>query len=195
METTEWDDRALLTEVSRGNDSAFWSLWESHWDHLYGVCLRHLNGVHSDAADAVSRSMFVARKRLPEYALHVANLEAWLTRLTCNVCLDMHRERRRGAAAAVDLDDVAEQIAQARSPEDNLLQTEACHAITAAIGGLPVRLRVVAELRFVEDLDYHVIARRLLITQASARKRVQQAREILSSQLGHRVTLRSARSD
>jgi RNA polymerase sigma factor (sigma-70 family) len=196
----ESDDRSLLSELSRGNDSAFWSIWESHWDHLYGVCLRHLNGEHSDAADAVSRSMLIAHKRLPEYARHVANLEAWLTRLTCNVCLDIHRERRRSAHAAIDLAEVLGEVAQtARSrpttPEDKILQAEACLAITSAIGGLPPRLRMVAELRFVEDLDYEVIARRLVITQASARKRVQQAREILSDQLGYELRLRGTRSD
>lgn len=187
-------------QLSRGNDSAFWSIWERHWDHLYGVCLRHLNGVHSDAADACSRSMLVARKRLPGYALQVSNLEAWLTRLTCNVCLDIHRERRRNVRAAIDLDEAFDESVQAArprppTPEDEVLQVEACLAITSAIDGLPPRLSVVAELRFVEDLDYEVIARRLVITQASARKRVQQARKILSDQLGRELRLRGTRSD
>lgn len=191
----EPDDQALLDEVSRGNESAFWSIWENYGNHLYGVCLRHLRGVHADAADAVSRSMFVARNRLPNYARQIENLEAWLTRLTCNVCLDIHRERRRDARATIELDEVFDDIRDVRAvrtptPEDEVLQSEAFETIAGAIRDLPPRLGVVAELRFLDDLDYVVIAQRLAITEPSARKRVQQARAMLSEKLGHGVTLR-----
>jgi RNA polymerase sigma factor (sigma-70 family) len=194
-EKKEPNDRALLDEISRGNESAFWSIWENYGNHLYGVCLRHLRGVHSDAADAVSRSMFVARNRLPNYARQIENLEAWLTRLTCNVCLDIHRERRRDACATIDLNEVFDDIRDVRAarsltPEEEVLQSEAYDTIASAIRGLPPRLGIVAELRFLEDLDYDVIARRLSITEPSARKRVQQARAILGERLGHGVTLR-----
>jgi RNA polymerase sigma factor (sigma-70 family) len=197
--SAERADRALLDEVSRGSESAFWSIWENYGNHLYGVCLRHLRGVHSDAADAVSRSMLVARNRLPYYARQIENLEAWLTRLTCNVCLDIHRERRRDARATIDLSDVFDDAYDLRAPrsltpEDEVLQTEAYQTVASAIRGLPPRLCVVAEMRFLEDLDYEVIAERLVITEQSARKRVQQARAMLSVLLGHGVTLRAARS-
>ena len=195
------DDRALLDEVSHGNDSAFWSIWESYHDHLYGICLRHLRGVHSDAADAVSRSMMVAHNRLPDYARQIENLEAWLTRLTCNVCLDIHRQRRRDARASFDLDEAYEEVEHGNSvrsvptPEEEILQAEGYRNIASAIQALPRRLREVADLRFLEDLDYDVIAARLVITQESARKRVQQARSILSEALGRGVTLRAPRSE
>jgi len=195
----ERDDRRLLAEVSRGNDSAFWSLWQCYTPHLYGVCLRHLRGVPADAADAVSRSMLVARARLPQCAAQIENIEAWLTRLTCNVCIDIHRERRRDICAGA-IDDGADGDVDASAfhcpltPEDEALRREAVHRIAEAIRALPQRLRVVAELRFLEDVDYDAIARRLNITQQSARKRVQQARAILSDALGHAVTLRDGRT-
>jgi RNA polymerase sigma-70 factor (ECF subfamily) len=190
------DDRILLEELSRGNDSAFWSIWEAYRNHLYVVCLRHLRGVHSDAADAASRSMLVARNRLPDYAQQIENLEAWLTRLTCNVCLDIHRERRRESRAGFDLEEAAEEeqgisALAARTPEEDVLQAEACRSITTAIRELPRRLREIAEMRFIEDLDYDVIAGRLDITQENARKRVQQARGILSERLGRGLSLRA----
>jgi DNA-directed RNA polymerase specialized sigma24 family protein len=43
----------------------------------------------------------------------------------------------------------------------------------------------VAELRFVQELGYDVIAACLSITEANARKRVQQARELLRPRLSH----------
>ena len=189
-------DERWLGELSRGDDSAFWSIWESYSSHLYAVCLRHLRGVHSDAADAASRSMLAAHHRLPDYAQEIENLEAWLTRLTCNVCLDIHRERRRESRAEYDLDEVTEEDQRdspqsSLTPEEEALQNEAYRSVTTAIRDLPHRLREVAELRFLENLDYDVIAKRLSITQPSARKRVQQARELLSDRLGHAVALRA----
>jgi len=190
------DDRILLDELSRGNDSAFWSIWEAYSNHLYVVCLRHLRGVHSDAADAASRSMLTARNRLPDYAQQIENLEAWLTRLTCNVCLDIHRERRRESRTGLDVVEVSEEeqrtsrLASA-TPEEECLQAEALRIVTSAIRELPPRLREIAELRFLEDLEYDDIARRLDITQESARKRLQQARGMLSDRLGRSLSLRA----
>lgn len=145
--------------------------------------------------------MLVAHHRLPDYARQIENLEAWLTRLTCNVCLDIHRQRRRDARASFDLDEAYDEVEQGNAirsvptPEEEVLQAEGYRNIAAAIQALPRRLREVAELRFLEDLDYGVIAARLQITQESARKRVQQARALLSDVLGRGVALRAARSE
>src|SRR5437773_1114233 len=92
------DDHPLLRSLSAGDESAFWTLWQQYQRHLYAVCLRQMSGDEAEADDAVSRSMMVARDRLPEHAQRIENLEAWLTRLTCNVCLDIHRESRSSAS-------------------------------------------------------------------------------------------------
>ena len=97
-------ERALLRSLGGGDEAAFWALWEQYRRHLYAVCLRQMSGDESEADDAVSRSMMVARDRLPEHAQRIENLEAWLTRLTCNVCLDIHRERRRLGRGAINID-------------------------------------------------------------------------------------------
>src|SRR5947207_9089103 len=110
-------ERALLHRLGDGDDAAFWALWEQYRRHLYAVCLRQMNGAHFDAADAVSRAMLVARSKLPTYAAHIENLEAWLTRLTCNVCLDIHRERQRATDRSVEVDESVALVEQ--SPEDD----------------------------------------------------------------------------
>src|SRR5688572_31486824 len=96
-------DALLLEHLSAGDDEAFWAIWQRYRRRLYDVCFRRMSGVHADAADAVSRSMMVAHDRLPTYAASIENVEAWLTRLTCNVCLDIHRERKRDTRGHVDL--------------------------------------------------------------------------------------------
>lgn len=175
----ESDDVLWLRSVRSGDDTAFWNIWQHYRRHLYEVSLRHMSGMQADADDAMSRSMLIARKKLPDYAANIENLEAWLTRLTCNVCLDIHREHRRAQRDAVSLDDItAEQEPPARdlSPEADCLTRELRESIARAVASLPPRLRDVVRLRFLEEMSYDAIAKTLSITSENARKRVQQAR-------------------
>lgn len=174
-------ERSLLRSLGHGDDAAFWTLWEQYRRHLYAVCLRQMNGAHFDAADAVSRAMLVARSKLPSYAAHIENLEAWLTRLTCNVCLDIHRERRRAADNRVEVEEDVAVVEQ--SPEDDYLACEVRKIIFLAIDALPATLRAAAQLRFVQETPYPAMARTLSITVENARKRVQQARAILRQRI------------
>jgi RNA polymerase sigma-70 factor (ECF subfamily) len=161
-----------------------------HRPHLLAVCYRQMRRVHEDADDAVSRSMLLAHAKLPVYASQIIDVEAWLTRLTCNVCLDIKKERCRGSRKSESLDErvLARREAtlpEPLSPEDVVLLTQIGDGIRSAMNALPRPLRVVAEMRFVQELGYNVIAECVSITEANARKRVQQARELLRPRLKH----------
>ena len=183
-------ERSLLEKVSQGDRDAFWNLWIMHRPHLLAVCYRQMRRVHEDADDAVSRSMLLAHAKLPVYAAQIMDVEAWLTRLTCNVCLDIKKERCRGSRKSESLDErvLARREAtlpEPLSPEDVVLLAQMGDGIRRAMEGLPRPLRIVAEMRFVQELGYSVIAERVSITEANARKRVQQARELLRPRLRH----------
>src|SRR5262245_21182758 len=87
--------RQLLCRVAEGNTLAFWMLWDLHKGHLYHLCMWQMGGVQEDAEDALSRAMLRALEKLPHNACKIGNFRAWLSRLTLNLCVDMHRERRR----------------------------------------------------------------------------------------------------
>lgn len=180
-------DRALLDSLGEGDDSAFWTLWQRYRQHLYQVCLRQMNGAQFDANDAISRSMMMAHAKLPAYAAQIENLEAWLTRLTCNICLDIHRERQRALHGRVDIDDSHKaeepELSCLHSPEDDYLAGEVRVVVSRALDELPAILRDAADLRFVQEVSYEVIAGTLGITMENARKRVQQARALLRERI------------
>lgn len=143
-----------------------------------------MSGISADAADAVSRAMLVAFAKLPAYAEGMVNLEAWLTTLTRNVCADMRRERQRHAVSGVTVDDLSLSDAMpavdpAPSPEQVVLGNEINVVLQRAIRLLPPLLRDVASMRFLQEASYESIASSLSITEANARKRVQQARSVL----------------
>jgi RNA polymerase sigma factor (sigma-70 family) len=188
----EDEDQPLLEHLSAGDESAFWTLWQQYRRHLYTVCLRHMSGDETEADDAVSRSMMVARDRLPEHAQRIENLEAWLTRLTCNVCLDIHRERRRLGRGSISIDSERPSVPEltvTATPEGAYYSCEVRTIIGRAIAALPAPLRDVADLRFLQETSYQIIARQLGITSENARKRVQQARAVLKEQIKRELAI------
>lgn len=181
-------DRKLLDALSGGDASAFWLIWLRHEQHLGAVCNRHMRRVRSDAEDAVSRSMMTARERLPHYAAEIIDLEAWLTRLTSNVCLDIKKELCRGTRRADSLDEnilARREATQAElpTPEDTCFASQLKQLIGDALSRLPPALSAAAQLRFLGEASYSTIAERLAISEAAARKRVQKARVVLRQEL------------
>jgi RNA polymerase sigma factor (sigma-70 family) len=182
------EERILLRSLSGGDREAFWPLWLEHRLHLYSVCLRQMRGSKADALDAVSRSMLLAFRKLPAHATKIENLQAWLTRLTRNVCTDIRREQQRlsaGGSGGIAIDEIpAEELRAADpgpSPEEVVLSNETRIRLQRAIDSLPPLLRSVAQLRFLHEASYEAIASTLSITEPTARKRVQQARTVLRS--------------
>src|SRR5260370_38424865 len=96
MSETRLRDHQLLHELSSGDGEAFWRIWLCHVPHLRAVCYRHMRPVRADADDAVSRSMMVAREKLPGYAKEIVDLEAWLPPRTRNVGLHVRNEPGAG---------------------------------------------------------------------------------------------------
>src|SRR5689334_15802337 len=182
------DDRKLLDALSAGDTSAFWTIWLRHQRHLGAVCKRHMRCTRIDTEDAVSRSMMTAREKLPEYASEIIDLQAWLTRLTSNVCLDIKKERCRGVYRADMLDESVLTRREASlgtppTPEDICFASQLRKHIGEAFSKLPVGLGAAARLRFLAEASYSNIAERLSITETAARKRVQKARVVLKRHL------------
>ena len=180
--------RQLLRRVSEGNTVAFWMLWDLHKGHLYHLCMWQMGGVQEDAEDALSRAMLRALEKLPGNARKIGNFKAWLSKLTLNLCVDIHRERRR-QLRRLEIDENSLPNASNRmptgidSPEEGLINREVFAYVCSAVDDLPRRLREPFVLRFFQEMDYREIAERLILSTDNVRKRIQQARDILREEL------------
>ena len=180
--------RQLLRSFSDGNAEAFWRLWDLHRGHLYRLCLWQMGGVREDAEEALSRAMLRALNKLPSNGHQIRNLQAWLSKLTLNLCVDLHRERGRLVRRLESLEDVWLStddlvLAAADSPEQSLLNREVVVYLCHAVNDLPLRLREPFVLRFFQEMAYRDIAERLILSTENVRKRIQQARQILRERL------------
>ncbi|MBD1939366.1 sigma-70 family RNA polymerase sigma factor [Microcoleus sp. FACHB-68] len=187
------DFQTLSASSRRGSSEelgkGFWQQWQQYGDYLYRCCIKWMGGNPTDAEDALSRAMLKAWEKVQKYAAgEISNLKAWLTTLTRNLCVDIYRERSRGANRVEDIEGYA------FSEEQGLVRSEATPycametgekriVIRRAIDNLPIRLRETFIMHFYKELSYPEIAQRQEISYQNVCKRISQAREILREQL------------
>ena len=99
------------TLTGQGNSdltSVFLEKWTKYQDQLYRCCLKLMNSNPTDAEDALSQAMLKAWEKVQKYAGKIANFKAWLFKLTRNLCIDIIRQRSRGAAGVESIEWVGE---------------------------------------------------------------------------------------
>lgn len=150
---------------------SFWPLWRKHSPRLFAICLREMSRNWADAEDAAAEAMLRAYDNIPS---QLDNTEAWLTRVTINVCRDLQRTRVRTEALKAQYAKL--QLTAATLSEHP--QPEECD-LHLMLERLPKPLREALVLRVVHRAPYEDIAARLGISPANVRKRVQHARATL----------------
>ena len=138
----------------------FATLIEAHGDELLAHARRLAGPEHAE--DVVQDALLRALRAYPRLR-HAEHLRAWLYRITTNVAMDRHRRGRREVAHP----DPAANVA-ADDPES-------LDGFEALIAGLSDGVQRTLRLRFVEDLEYDAIARRLDCSPEAARQRVSSA--------------------
>jgi len=168
--------------------SEFWQQWHSLQDQLYRCCLKLMNFNATDAEDALSQAMLKAWEKVQKYAGKIDNLKAWLMQLTRNFCIDIIRQRAKGAAGVESLEwvgatDHVDTASAVDTPEKALEKAEKATVIEEAIASLPERLRDTFILHFYQQRSHTEIAEIQSITYDNVCKRISLARKQLKEKL------------
>ncbi|WP_237397172.1 sigma-70 family RNA polymerase sigma factor [Okeania sp. KiyG1] len=166
----------------------FWQQWTEYQDQLYRCCLKFMNSNPTDAEDALSQAMLKAWEKIQKYAGKIDNLKAWLFKLTSNLCIDIIRQRSRGAVGVESIEWVGdtEDIgigSTIATPESCLEREEKSTEIRQAIANLPKTLRETFILHFYQELTHTEIAQRQGITYENVSRRISRARKQLKEKL------------
>jgi RNA polymerase sigma-70 factor, ECF subfamily len=137
----------------------FWSLVEAHGDELLAHARRVAGAEHAE--DVVQDALLRALRAYPRLR-HGDHLRAWLYRVTTTAAIDAHRARRR----EVPTEDAGAQLTT--DPEE-------LDGFEDLIAELPDTARAALRLRFVDDLEYDAISKRLQCSPEAARQRVSSA--------------------
>lgn len=159
------------------------ALMTAHGPELRRHLLRMLT-TDSDAED-VLQEVWIAAAASPPDDGPGSSVRAWLYRVATNAALDhLARERRRSAALAeVDGDGLSGSVAP---PDTGVTdgRDELRTRLREEISRLPRKQREAVWLRWVEEMDYPAVARRLDCSVESARANVyhglQRLREALA---------------
>jgi len=166
----------------------FWQQWEEYRDYLYRCCIKWMGGNPIDAEDALSRAMLKAWEKVQKFVGQINNFKGWLTSLTRNLCVDIHRQRSRRANRVEDIEGYASgeesELAGSEDTPEKVVETDEKRVvIRRAIDNLSPRLQETFILHFYQDLSYSEIAQQQEISYQNVCKRISQARKILREEL------------
>lgn len=160
-------------------------IWQRHRIYLYGLSLRWLRGDRAAAEDAVADVIYRALVTIASRQV-IVNERAWLTRVLHNRCMDVHRSRNGiqplDAGPGIGDEGLPGDARVDRSGEELMLNRELGEIINKALAELPEMLRGPVTMR-LNDEPYTSISAAFRISEANARKRIQQARQILRQRL------------
>lgn len=186
----EPSDLILVGRARAGETAAFEALIMRYKALVSLVAYRQL-GVE-DQVDDVAQEAFV------KAFLHIGELDdpsrfkAWLLRITANVSLDHLRKRKHDG---VSLDQsgayAAAESAAAKAQGKSELQEAGGRAIDGelrvqiveAIYSLPEEYQVPAAMRYLDEIPYREISKRLGLREETLRKRIHRANQMLRRKL------------
>src|SRR5438874_3421218 len=157
------DQEQLVAAAMDGDEEALGQLLEAQRPVAYAVAYRLL-GSEPDAADAVQEAFLLAVQAMrgldarPREADHFGS---WFRRIVSNAALQ--RLRRRSRFSSISVDDMVEQLPDAREeePGKRIERRELQGDVLRALLALPDSQRAALTLREFEGMSYEEIAQAL----------------------------------
>jgi RNA polymerase sigma-70 factor (ECF subfamily) len=168
--------------AERSRAEAYGALVRRFEERLYVHAWCILKDGH-EARDVV-QEVFIRAMREPRLFEEEFRMQAWLYRVTRNLCFNLVRDRRRrdGILSTVERSEIAE-----GDPVAQVIGGERQDELLAAIGQLTEDHRTILMLRYYEDLSYAEIARALSIKLGTVMSRLSRARDRLLQVLGEQA--------
>ena len=182
-------DRADMTRLMSGEDSALNDLMERHAGKLFHYLIRCLQN-EEDAADLAQETFARVYQNRTRFDTK-QKFSTWLYAIATNQVKDRYRWRSRHPQASLDSeseqtgDSLQENLpALDSTPAEALQRAERAEAVRRAVAALPVDLRTPLILAEYEELSQAEISTILGCTVKAVETRIYRARQILRTNLG-----------
>jgi RNA polymerase sigma-70 factor (ECF subfamily) len=184
------DTEQLLDRVAKGESSAAATLLDRHRQRLRRMVQLRIDprlAARIDPSDVVQEALGEAHRRLPQFAAErPIPFYPWLRRIAWERLLQMRRHHLQAKRRSVMREDVlplsgkseillAERLAAASSPSEQLVRREMCQRVRRAIAELPDNDREVIVLKHLEELSFQEAAAVLEIGTAALYSRYYRA--------------------
>ncbi|MEZ0229846.1 MAG: RNA polymerase sigma factor [Planctomycetota bacterium] len=173
-------DKELVALSQKGDRAAFGVLCERYYSMVSILAYQKIRN-RTDAEDLVQES-FVRAYRAIESLREGEKFPGWLYRITLKICLDHLRKVNR-RDSMVSLDEDTHGSAAPEVPASELEAREEHSKVSAAIGKLPDKYRLVITLRFIDKKSYREIADQLGEPDGTIANRIHRAVKMLQAAL------------
>ena len=164
-------DRALILQVSEGDEYAFRILFDQYRNKIFSIAWK-ITGVRSAGEDVVQEvfiKLWMNREKLAE----VENLDAYVNTITRNHILNNLRKVAYEQSFLEDL--IREQSVNTKNVSDPVLYNELLNLVHTAIQQLSPRQKKIFQLSRTEGLKHAEIAAQLNISQSTVKDHMVEA--------------------
>lgn len=179
-----------IEKLRAGDRAELAQLVDQFSNPVYRIAMNILKS-EQDAEDVIQETFIKVFHSVKRFEGR-SSLATWIYRIAVNEALMMIRKRK---GIQVSIDEEAEDDEGATAPreiedwcclpEKEFMNAEFREQMDAAIGSLPQKLRIVFQLRDVEDLSIHETAEVLGLTESAVKTRLLRARLTLREELTH----------
>ena len=183
-------DGELAALAQSGTQAAFRVLTERHREAVYRL-VRSATGDADEALDVTQEALISAFGALDRYD-PARPFRAWIARIALNKARDWGRRRAVRRLFSFGMPDYAahtiptEAVGADRTAEDR----EKLTCVSAAIAGLPPRLKEALLLRTIEDMSQSEVAATLGVSEKTVETRLYRARQKLNDAMREDVSRR-----
>jgi RNA polymerase sigma factor (sigma-70 family) len=178
--TAEACEMCLVAAAKEGDHQAYAELCRRHSAQIFRTVLR-ITGNTADAEDTLQEALLKAYIHIRGFEGRSA-FSSWLTRIASNSALMLLRKKRSQPVFSLEggfeTDDfkLPEPMETAHNPEESCIQNALENELARAIRSLPPNLRVVIQIRYLEDAPVEQIANMLGISKVAAKSRLSRAK-------------------
>jgi len=164
-------DDVLISQALAGRKSAWVTLVKRYEKGIYNYALRMVNN-HADAMDLM-QDIFIALFRNLHTFRAESPFKGWLYKIAHYRCIEYYRKKR----PMQSLDDVPEQMDEQSDdcPEQTLFAQQQSSVLIKTMQRLPIKQKLVVELKFFQQCTFDDIAQQLGISTNTAKSQLYSA--------------------
>jgi len=148
----------LMQSVASGNQNAFRSLSNALSQKIFAMAYRFLSGDRASAEDVTQDVLIKLWQYAPRWEAG-GSVQGWVSRLTYNASMDVHRARKNKS------DEIPETLSVPETATDTILSKEYKMILLEAIQSLPERQQEAILLTYFHDNSRRDVASTMKTTE------------------------------
>lgn len=178
---SESEDRELVARAQRGDRAAFREIYERYRDSVYRLVFYSLNE-RMLVEDTLQTVFLKIHRGLPTFRFE-ASLATWIYRIALNECLNQNRRHNPDHVPIESILGSGEEIGSEDPPDHQHARSELQRIVQQTVMDLPLKLRSVVVLKYIEGLSYDEIAAVLGCAPGTVASRLSRALARMESRL------------